>query len=100
MIKHIVMWTLKPEAEGGTAAENAQKMKTMLEGLNGVIPTLSHLEVSTDIVAASPEADVCLYSEFATREDLDAYQVHPEHQKCVAFIKSIVSSRHVLDFEI
>lgn len=100
MIKHIVMWTLKPEAEGGTAAENAQKMKTMLEGLNGVIPTLSHLEVSTDIVEAAPEADVCLYSEFATKADLDAYQVHPEHQKCVAFIKNIVSSRHVLDFEI
>ncbi|MDE7126740.1 MAG: Dabb family protein, partial [Bacteroidales bacterium] len=45
MIKHIVMWKLKPEAEGRTAAENAQWMKEHLEGLLGVVPELLSCEV-------------------------------------------------------
>ena len=31
MIKHIVFWKLKDEAEGGTKAENIAKIKSMLE---------------------------------------------------------------------
>lgn len=33
MIKHIVMWKLKPVAEGKTKQENAEIMKELLEGL-------------------------------------------------------------------
>ncbi len=100
MIKHIVMWTLKPEAKGLTAAENADRMKEMLEKLNGVIPGLKHLEVSTDIFGASPECHVVLYSEFETRGDLESYQTHPEHQRCVAFVSQVAAGRSLLDFEI
>ncbi|MGE4297252.1 MAG: Dabb family protein [Desulfovibrionaceae bacterium] len=100
MIKHLVMWTLKPEAEGATAAENAVKMKTMLEALVGVIPGLRHLEVSADIVEASPACQVVLYSELDDEAALAAYQPHPAHQACVAFIRTVVASRSVLDYEI
>jgi hypothetical protein len=100
MIKHIVMWKLREEAEGGTAAENAAKMKTMLEALQDRIDVLEKIEVGTDVFASAPECDVVLYSEFKTRADLDAYQVHPEHQACVAFVKKVVSDRRVVDYEI
>lgn len=33
MIRHIVWWTLKPEAEGRSAAENAELMKKAARGL-------------------------------------------------------------------
>lgn len=33
MIKHIVMWKLKDEAEGNSKAENAQIIKNSLEDL-------------------------------------------------------------------
>ena len=33
MVRHIVWWTLKPEAEGRTAAENAKLIKQRLEAL-------------------------------------------------------------------
>ena len=100
MIKHIVMWKLKEEAEGGTAAENALKMKGMLEALAGKIDVLSKIEVGIDVFASAPECDVVLYSEFDSRADLDAYQVHAEHQACVSFIKNVVAERRVVDYEI
>ena len=77
MIKHIVMWTLKDETEHGTKAQAAQKMKEMLEALNGKVPTLKLLEVGVNTFGDTPPCDVVLYSEFASRADLDAYQVQP-----------------------
>jgi hypothetical protein len=100
MIKHIVMWKLKEEAEGATATENAAKMKSMLEALQDKIEVLGTIEVGIDVFASAPECDVVLYSEFKTRADLDVYQVHPEHQACVAFIRNVVAERRVVDYEI
>ncbi len=100
MIKHIVMWTLKPEANGRSAADNAAEMKARLEGLNGKIPGLKHLEVGVNVFAATPECHAALYSEFGSRADLDVYVAHPLHQECVAFIKQVVASRSVLDYEL
>ena len=42
MVRHIVWWTLKPEAEGRTAAENAKLIKQRLEALMGQIPPDLH----------------------------------------------------------
>ena len=50
MVRHIVWWTLKPEAEGRTAAENAKLIKQRLEALIGQIPSLKSLEVSYDFL--------------------------------------------------
>ncbi|GAB6057904.1 Dabb family protein [Desulfonatronum parangueonense] len=100
MIKHIVMWTLKDEAEGAAAGENALKIKEMLERLNGKIPGLKHLEVGLDVFQASPEWHVVLYSELESREALEGYQKHPEHMRCVEFVKKVVSARGVVDYEI
>jgi len=100
MIKHIVMWKLKDEAEGGTAAQNAAKMKAMLEPLKNKIEVLKEIEVGIDILAASPECSVILYSAVATEADLEAYQIHPEHQACLTFIKKVVAERRVVDYKI
>jgi quinol monooxygenase YgiN len=100
MIKHIVMWTLKDQAEGAGAEENGKKIKQMLEALNGKIPGLLHLEVGLDIFQASPSWQVVLYSELESREALQGYQQHPEHQRCVEFVKKVVVDRGVVDYEI
>ena len=100
MIKHIVMWTLKDSAAGADKAANARKMKQLLEALPGLIPVLRKLEVGVDVFAATPACDVILYSEFATRADLDVYQAHPEHLRVVEFVKQVVTTRSVLDYEI
>ena len=50
MVRHVVMWKLKDEAEGASKAENAVKMARMLEGLVGKIGGLLKLEVGIDSV--------------------------------------------------
>ncbi|OIN99825.1 MAG: stress responsive protein [Desulfovibrionaceae bacterium CG1_02_65_16] len=100
MVKHIVMWTLKDSAAGADKAANARKMKELLEALPAKIPFLRELSVGIEVFAATPPCDVILYSSFDTRDDLDAYQVHPEHLKVVAFVKQVVAARSVLDYEV
>lgn len=100
MVRHIVMWTLKDEAEGQTAKENGAKMKEILEALKGRIEGLRHIEVSADIVAATPECHVILCSEHDDVDALNHYQDHPEHQACVAFVKKVVSGRKAIDYVI
>jgi hypothetical protein len=98
MVGHIVMWKMKDSAEGRTAAENAAIMKDMLSALPGLIPELRTLVVSTDVFASIPATQVVLYTVFETPEDLQTYQVHPEHQKCVAFVSSVVAERRMVDY--
>lgn len=98
MIGHIVLWTLKPEAEGKSAAENAAAMQSMLGALPAVIDVIQDFHVSTRMVATNMEVEVLLFSTFSSEEDLETYQKHHEHQKCVEFIRSVVASRKFVDY--
>jgi quinol monooxygenase YgiN len=87
MIKHIVMWKLKEEAEGADRATNAREMKRRFE----VTLAQPDLEATYDIV---------LYSEFADRAALAAYIAHPVHQAVVPFIGAIREGRQCMDYEV
>lgn len=100
LIKHIVMWRLKDAAAGASKADNAAKIKEMLENLKGVIPEILHLEVGMNVLPSPAAYEVALYSEFASLEALAAYQRHPEHEKCKEFIGQIAAERAVVDYEI
>ena len=45
MVKHIVMWKLKEEAEGKTKKENAEIIKSSLESLKNKISEIVEIEV-------------------------------------------------------
>jgi len=98
MIKHIVMWKLKPEAEGRTAKENALWMKEHLEALLGVVPELKSCNVGINIKEGN--YDACLESTFESMEALAAYKVHPEHVKISSYCKSVRESRVACDYVI
>ena len=101
MIKHIVMWRLKEEAEGRKAADNAAELKRRLEGLVGRISEIRELEVGININTESPAAfDVVLYSAFSSPANLAAYAAHPDHQDLLGFVRAIVSDRCVVDYEV
>ncbi len=100
MIKHIVLWKLKPSAEGRGREQNAAIMKRDLEALKAKIPQLKHIEVGINIVPSEAAYDVALYSEFANEQDLNIYQKHPEHLKAADFIAKIRESRVVVDYRI
>ncbi|MGL4740765.1 MAG: Dabb family protein [Sarcina sp.] len=94
MIKHIVMWKLKEENK----VENANKIKASLEALKAEIEEIVEIEVGIDINKSDAAYDVVLYSTFKSQEDLDAYQIHKKHKEAGVFIKSVVTSRVVVDY--
>ncbi len=100
MIKHIVFWKLKPEADGRSAQENAALMIAKLNGLKALVPQVVEIEAGADFNRSEAAWDVALYTSFASRADLDAYQVHPEHLKVVEFVRAVVASRCVVDYEV
>jgi hypothetical protein len=100
MVKHIVFWRLKETAEGAGKVENAGKVKASLESLRGRIPGLLHIEVGIDFNRSEAAYDVALYTEFADRASLDAYQQHPEHVAVSAFVGRVRSVRAVVDYEV
>jgi hypothetical protein len=100
MIKHIVMWKLKDNAEGGTKAENAKRIKRELEALKGVVKEIVDIEVGINFEPSSAAYDLVLYSVFKSREDLDSYQNNPDHLKVAKFIGSVREDRIVADYEV
>jgi hypothetical protein len=100
MIKHLVFWRLSETAHGNDAATNATIIKDRLEALNGKIPGMSRLEVGIDFSRGSESADLALYSEFESRDALNGYLAHPEHQVVVPFILEARAERRVVDYEL
>lgn len=94
MIKHIVFWNLNEEGK----AEHAQGIRQRLEGLVGQIDGLLSAEVRENF---NPKGfDLCLYSEFSSKEALDAYQVHPLHLEIKKYVHSAIYERVVVDYEV
>lgn len=100
MIKHIVLFRLKPEAHGNPKQVNARLIKDRLEALSGIVPGLLRIEVGIDFSATDMSADLALYSEFSSREALEAYVAHPAHQAVLPFIAEARSERRVADYEV
>lgn len=100
MIRHIVMWQLKDEAEGKSKQENAAIIKKSLEALEGIVPQLRSIKVGINM-QGTPENnfDVVLNCTLDDLAALSAYQVNPEHQKVVAYIVKVVSARVCVDYE-
>jgi len=98
-IRHVVTWKLATEdaAERGVqAAEVARR----LNALDGVVPQL--LSISAGANAAYPDTnwDVTLVADFTSVAAIEEYQVHPAHEEVAAYIRSVVSARVAVDFEV
>ncbi len=100
MLKHIVMWQFKDEAEGRTKTENLLHVKKLLDALPAVIPFIRKLEVGLNEYPSSMASDMVLVTEFDSKADLDLYAVHPEHVKISEYIGKVRSARSVVDYSI
>ena len=100
MIKHIVMWKLKEQAEGADRATNAREMKRRLDECATIVPGILTFEVTLAQPDLEATYDVVLYSEFADRTALEAYIKHPTHQAVVPFIGAIREARQCMDYEV
>ena len=100
MIKHIVLWRLKDFAEGATKHQNALKVKGLLEDMRGKISGMLKLEVGLNFENSGDAVDISLYTEFESREALNAYQMHPTHMPAKKIIPLVRLERRVADYEI
>lgn len=102
MIRHIVMWKLRSEAEGRPAVENARIMREKLEVLKERIPEISELQVGISMLHGDKDShyDVVLESSFTSEEEMMRYAAHPDHQEVVDFIGKVVADRKVVDYEV
>jgi hypothetical protein len=100
MITHLVFFKMTEEAEGASAAENADTLIKQLRELPAKIPQLVDLEAGRDFSGTPASYDVGLVTRFKTREDLETYRIHPEHQKVVDFVQKTTSARAVVDYSI
>jgi len=97
MIRHIVAWNHKPEFSAEEKAANGLRVKAELEGLKGLVPEIIEISVHLEQLSTS-DRQVVLDSTFASEVDLQAYQVHPEHVRAAAFVKSVLTDRICLDY--
>ena len=97
-LRHIVMWTLKDEAEGQNKAHNMLKARELLMGCANLVPGIELFEVGLKTDALDCTCDVILNSTFKNAQALAAYQVHPDHLAIKPFMKAIVAQRQCMDF--
>ncbi len=100
MIKHIVMWKLKEQAEGADRAANAREMKRRLDACANIVPGIHAFEVALAQPGLEATYDVVLYSVFENKEALEAYAQHPTHQALMPFFKAVRDERQCMDYEI
>ena len=98
MVKHIVMWKLKDFAEGADKAANALKMKQKLESCAHLVPGTLAFEVKLPEPGLEATYDIVLYSEFDSKESLDAYADHPLHAAIKPFIGAVRAERQCMDY--
>ena len=94
MIVHIVMFQFKEENKKA----NMIQAKQMLENLMGAVPSLKSIDVGMNFAEEERAMDLSIITAFESKEDLDAYAVHPEHVKVVDFIKTVVEYSKVVDY--
>ncbi|GIO52569.1 Dabb family protein [Paenibacillus cellulositrophicus] len=94
MIKHIVFFKLKDRSP-----ESIERTAAVLRNMEGKIPQLVSIEVGLDVIHSERSFDIALVTELASLEDLQAYQVHPEHQIVIRHINEVKDVSVSVDYE-
>lgn len=100
MLKHIVMWRFKEQADGKSRQEHACWMKEQLERLVGVVPEIRALEVGVNVNPGPMAYDAVLVSLFDNAEALARYKAHPAHRAVSDYCKQVRENRTVVDYEV
>ena len=99
MVKHIILWKIKPEYDEAKKAEIRKGVKTGLESLAGKIPGLVDIHVQAEFLDSS-NADVMLDSTFESVQALKGYATHPEHVKVAdTMVRPYMEVRLCMDYD-
>lgn len=99
MVHHIILWKLKETLSGDEKKKVLSDIKENLEALKNTVETIETIEVKISNMDSS-NVDVMLNSTFATKDALDAYQKHPDHQNAAnTYVRPFTEIRSCIDFE-
>jgi len=99
MIRHLVMWKLAAVDPAEKSAQVAE-LATRFGALVGVIDGTERLEVRGDLGETEGNWDVVLDADYRDRAALAAYQSHPAHVEVAAYVRTLVSARACVDWEL
>ena len=94
MIRHIVLWRLKPEGH-----VRFDEIRKALEGQRGRIPGLLRVEVGRSFAAGRRAVDFALLCDFESRAALEAYHRHDVHRETRAIVDPLVEEHWIADYE-
>jgi hypothetical protein len=92
VITHIVIFKFADPS-------NRDEAKTRLEALPAQIPQIRSLMVGLDSLGTEVSHDAVLITTHADVDELKAYQAHPVHQEFGAWLRPLLTSRVVVDYE-
>ncbi len=95
MIHHMVWFKLREDI----APTDKEFLRAQLTGLTEQIPQIVELACGEDFSERSRGFGWGLYVRFASKEDGQIYDKHPEHQAFIARCKHLWSDVQALDFE-
>lgn len=98
MLRHVVMWKFKDEAEGHGKMENMSRVRESLLALRSIIPEILEMEIGLDTGVGRDTWDMAIVMTFADSTSLDRYQSHPEHKIISAYVAKVRSDRACVDF--
>lgn len=97
MVHHIVLWNFVSGLSAEEKKEAGETIRRKLLEVKEKVADVLELQVQINELDSS-NREVALISSFASVEALKAYQVHPEHVKAGAYIKSVTCDRCCFDY--
>lgn len=95
MLTHIVCWKYKPETTEEQRAEHIAALKKLPNLISEVVT----FSVGADVLHLERSFDTGLVATYASRDDLEIYDAHPEHKKVQAIGREIAEKVVSVDFE-
>ena len=93
MIRHIVFFRFEDPAV------NIPIVRDSLYALRDRIPEIVSMQIGADFMHSPRSSDMVLIVDFKSKEDLEIYDRHPDHQKARVYIHAHRTESRTVDFE-
>ena len=93
MIKHIVLFRFEDPKV------NIPIVRDSLYALVDKIPEIVSMQIGADFMHSPRSSDMVLIVDFKSKEDLEIYDRHPDHQKARVYIHAHRLDSKTVDFE-
>lgn len=94
MIRHVVMFKFKDDVAG----HDRRGFIDQLHGLSAAIPQIKQLEIGENFAQSERACDVVLLVDVESKDDLQIYADHPDHQPVKQRAGEICSASYVVDY--